>query len=151
VFTQVRLWDILIHNYLLERKMVIPPKETQGKDAKFAGAYVKDPQAGIHKWVMSFDLNSLYPHLIMQYNVSPDTFIEGDYQDVSVDKIIERDVEAPMDRCLSANGFYYDKSKQGFLPEMMELMYNERVLYKQKMIEAQKELEEVNRQLKELA
>lgn len=156
VFTQVRLWDILIHNYLLERNVVIPPKETQGKDAKFAGAYVKDPQVGLHKWVMSFDLNSLYPHLIMQYNVSPDTFISDMKEDITVDDIVEMkkidqwDDAIDKDKCLTANGFYYDKSKQGFLPEMMELMYNERVLYKQKMIEAQKELEEVNRQLKEL-
>jgi DNA polymerase elongation subunit (family B) len=151
VFTQVRLWDTLIHNYLLERNIAIPPKESQSKDAQFAGAYVKDPQVGMHKWVMSFDLNSLYPHLIMQYNISPDTFVEGEYQDVSLDKIIDGNVDAPEDMCLTANGHYYRKDFQGFLPEMMELMYNERVLYKQKMIEAQKELEEVNRQLKELA
>ena len=151
VFTQVRMWDTLIHNYLLERKIVIPPKDFQGKDSKYEGAYVKDPQTGLHKWVMSFDLNSLYPHLIMQYNISPDTFVEGEYQDVSLDKIIDGDIEAPQEMCLTANGYYYRKDAQGFLPEMMELMYNERVLYKQKMIEAQKELEEVNRQLKELA
>jgi len=151
VFTQVRMWDTLIHNYLLERKIVIPPKDFQGKDSKYEGAYVKDPQTGLHKWVMSFDLNSLYPHLIMQYNISPDTFAEGEYQDVSLDKIIDGEIKAPQEMCLTANGFYYRKDIQGFLPEMMELMYNERVLYKQKMIEAQKELEEVNKQLKELA
>jgi len=150
VFTQVRMWDVLIHNYLLDRNIVIPPKDFQGKDSKYAGAYVKDPQTGMHDWVMSFDLNSLYPHLIMQYNISPDTFVESEYEDVSLDKIIEGNVEAPKDMCLTANGHYYRKDVQGFLPEMMELMYNERVLYKQKMIEAQKELEEVNKQLKEL-
>ena len=150
VFTQVRMWDTLIHNYLLERKIVIPPKDFQGKDSKYEGAYVKDPQTGLHKWVMSFDLNSLYPHLIMQYNISPDTFVEGEYQDVSLDKIIDGEIEAPQEMCLTANGYYYRKDAQGFLPEMMELMYNERVQYKKKMIEAQKELEEVNRQLSQL-
>ena len=151
VFTQVRLWDVLIHNYLLENKVVIPPKETHDKSAQYAGAYVKDPQIGMHKWVMSFDLNSLYPHLIMQYNISPDTFVEGEYQDVSLDKIIGGEINAPQEMCLTANGHYYRKDFQGFLPEMMELMYNERVQYKKKMLEAQAELEEVNRQLKELA
>ena len=150
VFTQVRMWDTLIHNYLLERKIVIPPKDFQGKDSKYEGAYVKDPQTGLHKWVMSFDLNSLYPHLIMQYNISPDTFVEGEYQDVSLDKIIDGEIKAPQEMCLTANGYYYRKDAQGFLPEMMELMYNERVQYKKKMIEAQKELEEVNRQLSQL-
>jgi DNA polymerase elongation subunit (family B) len=150
VFTQVRMWDVLIHNYLLEQNIVIPPKENRDKSAQYAGAYVKDPQVGMHEWVMSFDLNSLYPHLIMQYNISPDTFVEGEYQDVSLEKIIDGEINAPEEMCLTANGHYYRKDFQGFLPEMMELMYNERVLYKQKMIEAQKELEEVNRQLKEL-
>ena len=151
VFTQVRMWDILIHNYLLERQIVIPPKNFQDKDSKYAGAYVKDPQTGMHKWVMSFDLNSLYPHLIMQYNISPDTFMEGQYQDVSLDDIIDGKIDAPDDMCLTANGHYYRKDAQGFLPEMMELMYNERVQYKQKMLEAQAELEEINKQLKELS
>ena len=150
VFTQVRMWDTLIHNYLLEKQVVIPPKDAKSKDSKYEGAYVKDPQRGLHNWVMSFDLNSLYPHLIMQYNISPDTFVEGEYQEVSVDNIIDGQVEAPEEMCLTANGFYYDKSKQGFLPEMMELMYNERKLYKKKMLEAQAELEEINKQLKEL-
>ena len=156
VFTQVRMWDVLIHNYLLKQQTVIPPKDFQGKDSKYAGAYVKDPQVGMHNWVMSFDLNSLYPHLIMQYNISPDTFIPDMKEDITVDDIVDMkmvdqwDDAIDKDKCLTANGFYYRKDCQGFLPEMMETMYNERVLYKQKMIEAQKELEEVNKQLKEL-
>ena len=151
VFTQVRMWDVLIHNYLYDRNIVVPQKDTHSKDSKFAGAYVKDPQVGMHNWVMSFDLNSLYPHLIMQYNISPDTFVEGKYTDTSVDQLVAKRIpECPNDSILTANGHHYVRNRQGFLPEMMQLMYDERVLYKQKMIEAQKELEEVNKQLKEL-
>jgi len=150
VFTQVRMWDVLIHNYLLEKNIVVPPKTGQKKDSQFAGAYVKDPQVGMHKWVMSFDLNSLYPHLIMQYNISPETFVDGMYQDLSVDSIIEDTHQRSEDYCLTASGYYFSKEKQGFLPEMMERMYNDRVVYKKKMLEAQSELEEINRKLKEL-
>lgn len=151
VFTQVRMWDVLIHNYLLERDIVVPPKTGNKKDSQFAGAYVKDPQIGMHKWVMSFDLNSLYPHLIMQYNISPETFVDGMYQDVDVDQIIEGTHQKSEEHCLTASGYYFTKEKQGFLPEMMERMYNDRVVYKKKMLEAQTELEEINRKLKELA
>jgi DNA polymerase elongation subunit (family B) len=152
VFTQVRLWDVLIHNYLLERNIVVSPKDTQNKDTKFVGAYVKDPQIGIHNWVMSFDLNSLYPHLIMEYNLSPDTFVEGEqFPDVNIESIINRDIIIESEYCVTANGFAYDKSKRGFLPEMMQMMYDERVTYKQKMLEAQAELEKINKQLKELS
>ena len=70
VLGSTKYWDILIYNYLREKNIVIPQKKHNSKAEKFEGAYVKDPQVGMHKWVMSFDLNSLYPHLIMQYNIS---------------------------------------------------------------------------------
>ena len=98
---------------------------------------------------MSFDLNSLYPHLIMQYNISPDTIIEGDLQNVSIDDIIEKNVTTSKDKVLAANGQYFRKDKKGFLNDMMQSMYEDRVIYKKKMIEAQKELEKVKKLLNE--
>ena len=95
VFYQVRMWDTIIYNYLREKNIVIPPKVKVDKDAKYAGAYVKEPKPGKYDYVVSFDLNSLYPHLIMQYAISPETLITMDdlnamiYQaenDVSADK-----------------------------------------------------------------
>lgn len=151
VMTQVRLWDVLIHNYLLKNKIVVPPKVSQSKSTQFAGAYVKDPQVGMHEWVMSFDLNSLYPHLCMQYNISPETFVEGEYQDVSMREILDKKIpEVSKGMCLTANGFYYKNQFQGFLPKMLEKMYNERKIYKKKMIEAQMELEKINKLLQNL-
>ena len=141
VYTQVRMWDVLIHNYLMDRNVVIPPKDDNEKKDSYVGAYVKDPQVGMHKWVMSFDLNSLYPHLIMQYNISPETLIEGEPQKVSIDDIIDGKVQTPTDKVMAANGHYFRNDKQGFLPAMMEKMYNDRVLYKSKMIEVQKQYE----------
>ena len=75
-FGQVRMWDTLIYNNLLRKNIVIPPKTTSHKSSQFEGAYVKDPILGSHDWVVNFDLNSLYPHLIMQYNLSPETLID---------------------------------------------------------------------------
>jgi DNA polymerase elongation subunit (family B) len=151
VFTQVRMWDVLIHNYLYDKNIVVPPKTNNQKSSQFAGAYVKEPVPGMYKWIMSFDLDSLYPHLIMQYNISPETFVEGEYQDVTVDKILEGKFETRDDLCLTPGGYYFAKDRQGFLAEMMEKMYNDRVKYKKKMLEAKAELEEVNRKLKEMA
>jgi len=76
VFTQTRMWDAIIYNYLLERNIIVPPNETSVKDGAFEGAYVKDPQVGVHNYVASFDLNSLYPHLMMQYSISPENLME---------------------------------------------------------------------------
>ena len=67
VYSQVRMWDTLIYNYLKTKNLVVPPKRVAKKDEKYAGAYVKEPVPGLYEWVVSFDLNSLYPHLIMQY------------------------------------------------------------------------------------
>ena len=66
VFSPVKMWDCIIYNHLREQKIVIPPKKHEQKSEAYEGAYVKEPQLGRHKWVCSFDLNSLYPHLIMQ-------------------------------------------------------------------------------------
>ena len=56
-----------------------PGSKTREEDKvhSFAGGYVKDPIIGRHNWVVSFDLNSLYPNLIVQYNISPETLIHG--------------------------------------------------------------------------
>jgi DNA polymerase elongation subunit (family B) len=124
--------------------------ERSEKNDQYAGAYVKEPQPGSYDWVVSYDLNSLYPHLIMQYNISPETFVEGEYQDIGIEDIINRKVETSDDMCMAANGHYFSKEKQGFLPEMMELMYNERKGYKRKMLEAESELEEINKRLNAL-
>ena len=91
VLGSVKYWDILIYNYLRDKNIVIPQKRTTSKSDKFEGAYVKEPQVGMHKWVMSFDLNSLYPHLIMQYNISPETLLSQDkIKDMKVDKLLNK-------------------------------------------------------------
>lgn len=158
VFSQVRTWDAIIFNYLNEKKIVIPMKEDQDKENQFAGAYVKEPQIGMHNWIVSFDLNSLYPHLIMQYNISP----EMKYPDktkrtaVAVEHIIDpnsekaktqfiqlkdqQDFAKPLNLSIAANGIFFYKSRQGFLPALMEKMYEERKMYKEKMIEAKRQL-----------
>jgi DNA polymerase elongation subunit (family B) len=141
VFTQVRMWDTLTHNHLIEKKIVVPQKVHQSKNEKYEGAYVKEPVPGKYRWVCSFDLNSLYPHLIMQYNVSPETFVEGKHTSITIDRLLSGEYEPDSEYCMAANGHYFRRDKQGFLPEMMETMYNDRSKYKKLMIEAQKKKE----------
>jgi DNA polymerase elongation subunit (family B) len=141
VFFQVRTWDAIIYNYLKKRNIVIPPKDKSSKDEKYAGAYVKEPIPGIYDWVVSFDLNSLYPHLIMQYNISPETLLEEKHPQATVDRILKEEInfELYKDYAVCANGAMYRKDVKGFLPELMEKMYGDRVIFKKKMIEAKKE------------
>tara|TARA_B100000925_G_scaffold67848_1_gene46622 strand:- start:518 stop:2992 length:2475 start_codon:yes stop_codon:yes gene_type:complete len=143
IFFQVRLWDCIIYNELKRRNIAIPQKVGSKKDEKYAGAYVKEPIPGKYDWVVSFDLNSLYPHLIMQYNISPETLIEQRHPTATVDKILAEDInfELYKDNAICANGAMYRKDKRGFLPELMQKYYDERVIYKKRMIKAKKAYE----------
>ena len=153
VFAQTRMWDALTYSYLLNRGIIVPPREVQDKDAAFEGAYVKDPQTGMHNWVASFDLNSLYPHLMMQYNISPETLIEPENytpemrevlsQGVSVDKLLKCQIDTSRleDVTITPNGQFFRTDKIGFLPAMMEEMYQDRKKFKKMMLTAQQEYE----------
>ena len=143
VFFQVRTWDAIIYNYLKKRNIVIPPKDRSEKSDKFAGAYVKEPKPGKYDYVVSFDLNSLYPHLIMQYNISPETLIDTRHPSATVDKILNKELDLSdyKDYAVCPNGAMYRKDVRGFLPELMDKMYNDRVVFKKKMLEAKQQYE----------
>ena len=151
VFSQVKTWDQIIFHYLYAKNIIVPPKNFSEKDTQYAGAYVKDPIVGKHDWIVSFDLNSLYPHLIMQYNISPDTKIKGTFSRsaISVDSILEGKQSDLIEDwkeqgySVAANGTLYRRDRQGFLAELMEKLYEERKKYKKLMIEAQKQREEI--------
>jgi len=144
VLGSTKYWDILIYNYLREKNIVISQKKHNSKAEKFEGAYVKDPQVGMHKWVMSFDLNSLYPHLIMQYNISTETLVAQEkVPNMSVDKLLNKEVDTSILKgvTLTPNGALFKTNKQGFLPELMQSMYNDRSKFKKLMLEAQQDYE----------
>ena len=143
VFYQVRMWDTIIYNYLKRKNIVIPPKEENDKMEKYAGAYVKEPVPGVYDWVVSFDLNSLYPHLIMQYNISPETLLDEKHPSITVNKLLKEDLNFEMykDNAICANGAMFRKDKRGFLPELMEKMYGDRVIFKKRMLKAKQEYE----------
>ena len=141
VFSQVRMWDNYIYNELNKRKIAIPPKKEATKDTKYAGAYVKEPKPGFYDWVVSFDLNSLYPHLIMQYNISPETLEDTRHPTASVEKILNQMVTIDKKFATCANGAQYRKDVHGFLPEMMKKMYDSRVIFKKRMIKAKQQYE----------
>ena len=142
VYSQVRMWDTMIYNYLTDRKVVVPPKKGAKKDDKYAGAYVKEPKPGCYDWVVSFDLNSLYPHLIMQYNISPETLWETRHPSASVEGILSKKTVIDGEFAVCPNGAQFRKDVRGFLPELMEKIYTERTVYKKKMLAAKQKYED---------
>lgn len=152
-FTTVRAWDVIIHNYLLKNDVVVPQIDVPEFNRGILGGYVKDPQVGMHKWVMSFDLASLYPHIIMQYNISPETFAGWFMDETECEKkewaeeralkimngYIDNEKHAILtdnDITITGNWTTFKRDKQGFLPALMKQYYDERVIYKNKMIKA---------------
>ena len=149
-FTTVRMWDTIIHNYLLDHGIVVPHFTPSSRNFDIVGGYVKEPRPDLYEWVVSFDLTSLYPHLIMQYNISPETYSGKISDSYSIEQIIagemhdkygkwmkEQDVNVTPNSCIYSRG-----KKQGFLAALMEKMFNDRNKYKKLMIEAEKEYEQ---------
>ena len=143
VYSQVRMWDNIIYIYLAKQNIIIPPKKESVKDNRYAGAYVKEPIPGMYDWVVSFDLNSLYPHLIMQYNLSPETLLT-DRVSVDVDTLLNKQFDTSYldGKTLCANGTHYDITFQGFLPKLMDKIYEERTIYKKRMLAAKQKYED---------
>lgn len=159
VFKQGRMWDAIIYNYMKAKKIAVPPtKESSGKYEKFVGAYVKEPPIGRHRWIASFDLTSLYPHLIMMYNMSPETFIEPEDYDDACDEFMKNNrgkinVESLLAKkfdlgflkeskvALTPNAQFFRTDKRGILAEIMDDMFGERNKFKKKEIATKKEAE----------
>ena len=153
IFAQTRMWDAMTYGYLLNRDIIVPPNLHTSKDGRFEGAYVKDPQIGMHEWVASFDLNSLYPHLMMQYNISPETVIHpNDHtlkmrdvisKGVTVDKMLNKeiDLDGIEGATLTPNGQFFNTKIRGFLPNMLQDMYEDRKKFKNMMLKAQQDYE----------
>ena len=145
-FGMVKYWETIIYNFLKEQKIQTPPQKLEKtKHHSIVGAYVKEPIVGKHDWVMSFDLNSLYPHIIMQYNVSPEKMVKGDIMTLSIDKLLNREHDLSelkkQNNTVTPNGVKFSRDRQGFLPELMEKFYEERKEWKKKMIQYQIENE----------
>jgi DNA polymerase elongation subunit (family B) len=149
-FAQVRLWDIIIYNYLKEQNIVLPLLDRGGnKNDQYAGAYVKEPKVGAYDWVVSLDLNSLYPSLIRFLNISPETLVDVKHPNADVEGMIVKGPDLYADGlAVAANGAQYRKDKTGFMPLLVIKMYNERVTYKKAMLVQKQRLVDIESEMK---
>jgi DNA polymerase elongation subunit (family B) len=149
VFFATRIWGTICCDYLL-RKDIIPPIQTSyAKDDQFVGAYVKDVAPGLYKNVVSFDATSLYPSIIMGWNISPETCIKKDASLSADDFLRSKKKQIPslveeaskQNACLSCNGSMFTNNIRGFIPILIERTFNQRKEAKNKMLELEKEYE----------
>tara|TARA_Y100000385_G_scaffold271189_1_gene310924 strand:+ start:4 stop:2565 length:2562 start_codon:yes stop_codon:yes gene_type:complete len=145
VFGTTAIWDSIIFRDLYQNNVIVPfPKDQLKGD--YPGGYVKEPQVGMHDHVVSFDLNSLYPSLIMQYNMSPETILNKTTAGVDVENVLKATkIERSSDECIAVGGQHFRTDVQGVLPKIIEEMYTERVDVKKAMIKAQQELQRIDK------
>ncbi|NBO22629.1 DNA polymerase, partial [bacterium] len=155
VFFATRIWETICCDHLLKQNIVPPLKTKYAKDDQFIGAFVKEVEPGLYKNIVSFDATSLYPSIIMGWNISPETCVENkvcfsaenflpstessDSQRETIAQAIE-DAETA-DTALACNGSTFMRSKRGFIPLLIETTFNQRQEAKKKMIELEREYE----------
>ena len=148
-FSPIRLWDTIIHNQLMNDKIVVSKAKNNIKIDTYAGAYVKDPLVGMHNYVVSFDVESLYPSLIVQYNISPETYRGKMSRYFTVDEYLNNclfNTDIPkllkeQNLALTANSCMWDRDFKGIFPKLVETMMADRKRYKKIMLEAKREYE----------
>lgn len=146
VFGTIRVWESLIYGFLMERNIVVPYQREKSASDDFVGGYVKEVIPGRYGWVTSFDFTSLYPSLIMSFNISPETYVDK-LGKLTIDEIIEggfakyHNELVGQDMAIAGNSCMYDRSRKGFLPSIMENLFGERKKYKKEMLKKKKILE----------
>ena len=135
------IWDTIIYRLLNKQKIAVPKKVEKPK-TPYSGGYVKEPQVGSHDWVTSFDLNSLYPNIIVQYNMSPETVMDGFQNGVSVDKFLDGSVNiGQRGFSVAPTGIRFTHDREGVIPTVIKRYYSERRVIKTEMLKAQQEMQ----------
>lgn len=165
IYSPIKSWDSLIYNYLYKEKKTINPRKdtSQGQEA-YPGAYVVPPEAGICRWICSFDFNSLYPNIMRQLNLSPETIMDETYTGFkeSADDSIEEDpyrisgifkmkadlsIAKEKGYSMSSNGNFFRKDIQGFIPKLVAMIYGDRKATKKVMLTKKSEQEKLEKEL----
>ena len=144
VASPVKTWENIFYRELTPKGVILPPKKNNEK-VPFEGGYVKPPQVGKHRWVCSFDLNSLYPHLIMGWNISPETLTPIVIPDVNVDTMTERMeyMRPDQDLAVAPSGNTFIRTHLGVAGVQMEKLYKERKSIKREMLVHEQDVEEL--------
>jgi len=137
----VAVTESLICKSLLEKGLVMAKDldNMNKKSGKYEGAFVKDPIVGMHYGVACFDFASLYPSVMRQMNVSPESLIKK----VDPDK---RKEEVADDRIVAVNGAVYS-TETSILKEILSDLYAQRKEYKKKSFELQQKAHEIEQSI----
>ena len=153
-FGTTGIWETIIYRDLMSRNIVPPLKKDKSKK-RYPGAYVKEPTPAMYDWVVSFDLASLYPNILVQWNMSPETIVDTFKSGVSVQNLLNKvpltnkEDETTVvlaylkeNENVAANGAVFRTDETGILPRIVKDYYAERKVIKGKMIEVKQRQQE---------
>lgn len=171
VLGTVKPWSQYISNVALSEGLVMPKREEQ-EVTQYEGAFVRDPAKGKHKWVMNFDVNSMYPqYSIAGFGMSPEALVpvakmEPDLRELVLRYFVGKSDQEILDvpeevwnkvspvlrkynLTLTANGVCYRKDVNGIIPRLVNKIYDGRKLDKKQQFKYEQRLVEIEAILKE--
>jgi DNA polymerase elongation subunit (family B) len=103
----VAVTEQAIINEAHERGLVVPNRRERltDEDTQAAGAYVAYPKKGLHEWIGSIDINSLYPSAIRALNMAPETII-GQLRPHMTDRLIHERMNSGMSFAAAWEGLF---------------------------------------------
>ena len=146
-----------------------PKEPNPQKKDTYAGGYLFCPKAGLYKYMFDEDLTSLYPCIIMSINIGRETLVghivtsDDRNNRLGLNDLKERDPEEELlvenskgrqtyvsteklismieqdNLAVSANGCFFTQDKESVLATVLNIWFDERVIYKNKMKKAFKE------------
>ncbi len=157
----VKIWEQLVAKALYNKGQIPLYRHAEKDSKEFDGAYVKEVVTGFHDWIVAYDLASLYPHIIQQCNIGPETYIPHDQlppellaikeQASKYDDYIWKAVDTvalkKYDVALSPNNEFYRRDTESFFSEIMHELYIKRKEFKGVMLDKQKHKEMVKTEL----
>jgi DNA polymerase elongation subunit (family B) len=148
-FGTVAIWESTIYRKLMTKGIVPNIKSGPGASlGELVGGYVKDPDVGMKKWVVSFDLNSLYPMLFLQYNMSPETYMPNHRENISQEAVLNGNYRnEDKTKSVCANGVCFTNKKLGVIPEIIDEYYGTRKAIKTEMLQVENDIEEIKNEL----
>ena len=157
VYSVLRCWDSIRHTYLKARNVISSPKSRNEKPDQFIGAYVKEPRPAMYKWIVTFDLSSLYPSIIMTCNIGDETLLAYDDIPDELLELYDRDISRLIlneeitdtqmrvlkdnNLVMAANGTFYHNQDQSVQSILCEDILAKRKVYKTAMLKYKDEYE----------
>jgi len=129
------VWAANLFNRLLDENKIIPSTGSGQTGESIVGAVVYEPQFGRKEWILSEDLTSLYPSLIRFCNMSPETILHNEKQNINaIDDFITGTFDfepwKKQKKIITPFGTVFDAKKEGFIPNLISSLFLQRKNHK---------------------